>query len=245
MIIDRVERPPDGLIELVWLITSTMTLFSLLCPIPSWSVQMFVIVLIIFGQIGRNIYLVRYVIAFVPPVSVCMSFYFSIMNLTHDDETDFYHSKCTQNRLGTGQSMFFVGTSLLALPLVLTMSFDVALTNKHIYPTVVFSIISAAFWIGYLIQLTKKPQWPEYPVLLPEDERRIASQFYVGTIEDASYVVGMTKRQLLRLSSSTKVLSQKLLLDDLCTKEASIRFLEIAEARYKQPPEDNSFKLNY
>jgi len=67
--------------------------------------------------------------------------------------------------------------------------------------------------------------------LLPEDERDIAKNFGVSTIEDAAYVAGMTPEALLRLSSPTKVADLRRLSDAAMSGGACKRLLTVARRR--------------
>ena len=103
--------------------------------------------------------------------------------------------------------MALLGT--LSLPVVLVLSVGIAFFG-YVLPSSIIAAVSGCIWIGYVVYLKRTKPFPSRPILLPADERDIAKNFSVATIEDAAYVANMSPDELLlALSASTKVESMR------------------------------------
>jgi hypothetical protein len=76
--------------------------------------------------------------------------------------------------------------------------------------------------------------FPTSPTLLPEDEREIAKNFGVSTIEDAAYVANMSPDALLKLSASSKVADLRRLSDIALSGDSAERLLHVARRNSSQ-----------
>lgn len=124
--------------------------------------------------------------------------------------------------------MALLGT--LSLPVVLVLSVGIAFFG-YVLPSSIIAAVSGCIWIGYVVYLKRTKPFPSRPILLPADERDIAKNFSVATIEDAAYVANMSPDELLALSASTKVESMRRLSGIALANETSQRMLKLARRR--------------
>ena len=135
------------------------------------------------------------------------------------------------NRVGTLTGALIAIFGLLSLSLILLVSLYIAVTGSYIVPARITSAIGATSWAAYVWWVKREKPFPTSPVLLPEDEREIAKNFGVSTIEDAAFVAGLTPEALLKLSASTKVADQRRLSDVAMSGGACKRMLTVARRR--------------
>ena len=135
------------------------------------------------------------------------------------------------NRVGTLTGALIAIFGLGSLVLIILVSLYIAVTGTYIVPVRVTSALGTISWAAYAWYAKKETPFPTSPILLPEDEREIAKNFGVSTIEDAAYVAGMTPEALLKLSSSTKVADLRRLSDAAMSGGACKRLLTVARRR--------------
>ncbi|KAL7527222.1 hypothetical protein ACHAWF_002086, partial [Thalassiosira exigua] len=175
---------------------------SILCPKPSWKIQRVDIVSMSFCQLAMTLFLTRYAIIFAPA-----------------------------DRVGSVTGLFISGLGVLSFLPIIASSIYIAVHGSYVTPERFICAVGAVAWIVYLSYVKKTNPWPAHPVLLPEDERKIAKMYGVGSIEDAAYVSGRGVEAFRRMSSSSKVEDQRALLDAAFTGEAARRVMEVARRR--------------
>ena len=131
--------------------------------------------------------------------------------------------------MGTVGGLLVALLGTLSLPVVLVLSVGIAFFG-YVLPSSIIAAVSGCIWIGYVMYLRTKP-FPSRPILLPSDERDIAKNFSVATIDDAAYVANMSPDELLALSASTKVESMRRLSGIALANETSQRMLKLARRR--------------
>jgi len=202
IIVDRCAHPEDGILGLGVMILSCLAVIALLSPIAVWSVQLIDIFCAVVCQIAFLLFITRYSIIFAPP-----------------------------NRTGSVTGVFVCGLGLLSLIPIIGMSIGISINGSYIRPQVVISSVGVLLWAAYLWFAKKADPWPSSPALLPEDERDIAKNFGVGSIEDAAFVAGKSTREFRRLSASSNVMDQRDLIDTALSSEAPVRVMEVARRR--------------
>ena len=202
IVVDRCARTDDGILGLGCMILCCLAVIALLCPIAMWSVQLVDIICAVVCQIAFLLFLTRYAIIFAPP-----------------------------NRTGSVTGVFVCGLGLLSFVPIIGISIGIAMNGSYIRPQVIISSVGVVAWAAYLWFAKRADPWPSSPELLPEDERDIAKNFGVGTIEDAAYVAGKSTREFRRLSASSDVMDQRDLIDTALSSEAPARVMEVARRR--------------
>ena len=132
----------------------------------------------------------------------------------------------------TGALIFLFGTVSLVGLLFLTLI--IVITKSYLFPVRIVSAIGVVAWATYIVFIKRKEPFPTSPTLLEEDEREIAKNFGVATIEDAAYVANMSPDALLKLSASTKVADLRRLSDVALSGEAGKRLLHVARRNSSQ-----------
>jgi len=202
IVVDRYKHPLDGIIHLATISTTLLAFTGLFCSVADWIVQTIITAAACFGQITISLFIMRYAIVFAP-----------------------------SNRVGTVNGILFAMSGTAAGPFFILMSVDIAVNHSYVRPNVVLNLIGAAVWAFYLLYLKRTKPFPKSPVFLPEDDRKTAEMFGVGTIEDAAFVAGMSLKEFRRLSSSSKIEDQRILLDVSLTTEVGERVMEVARRR--------------
>lgn len=132
--------------------------------------------------------------------------------------------------MGTVGGLLVALLGTLSLPVVLVLSVGIAFFG-YVLPSSIIAAVSGCIWIGYVMYLKRTKPFPSRPILLSADERDIAKNFSVATIDDASYVANMSPDELLALSASTKVESMRRLSGIALANETSQRMLKLARRR--------------
>eukprot|EP00584_Thalassiosira_punctigera_P009040 CAMPEP_0172529078 /NCGR_PEP_ID=MMETSP1067-20121228/3244_1 /TAXON_ID=265564 ORGANISM="Thalassiosira punctigera, Strain Tpunct2005C2" /NCGR_SAMPLE_ID=MMETSP1067 /ASSEMBLY_ACC=CAM_ASM_000444 /LENGTH=857 /DNA_ID=CAMNT_0013313067 /DNA_START=97 /DNA_END=2670 /DNA_ORIENTATION=- len=202
VVVDRFRRPQNGVELMGYIIVVTLALIATLCAVPSWTLQMVAVSSSTVCQICMMLFMVRYAIIFAPP-----------------------------DRVGSVTGLFVAGLGALSFVPIIAMSVDIALNGSYVQPQRWICIVGLVAWIAYIVYVKRTSPWPGSPVLLPEDERKLAKVYGVGTIEDAAYVSGKSIPAFRRLSSSSNVLDQRALLDAAFTGGAAERIMEVARRR--------------
>jgi len=202
VVVDRFRRPQSGVKLMGYIIVATLAVVAVLCPVPSWDLQLVSVSSSTINQISLSLFMVRYAIIFAPP-----------------------------DRVGSVTGLFVAGVGFLSFVPIIALSLDIAVNGSYVRPQRTICIIALAAWFAYIVYVRRASPWPETPVLLPEDERKIARMYGVGSIEDAAYVSGKSVPAFRRLSSSSSVLDQRALLDAAFTGGAAERVMEVARRR--------------
>jgi len=199
LLVDTFQHPSEGLIEICILMTVSLAVVTLLCGVANWMAQIVVLVAVSISQTIQLLLVMRYAVLFAYP-----------------------------NRVGvvTGALIFLFGAvSLVAL---LFVTLIIVFTKSYLFPVRIVSAIGTVAWAAYVVYIKRKEPFPTSPTLLPEDEREIAKNFGVATIEDAAYVANMSPDALLKLSASSKIADLRRLSDIALSGEASQRLLRVA-----------------
>ena len=202
IVVDRFRRPQRGAELMGCIIVATLAVVAALCPVPSWDLQIASVSSAVINQISMMLFMVRYAIIFAPP-----------------------------DRVGSVTGLLIAGLGVLSFVPIIAMSLDIAINGSYVRPQQTICVIALAAWIAYFVFVKRASPWPETPELLPEDERKLAKMYGVGSIEDAAYVTGKSVREFRRMSSSSNVFDQRALLDAAFTGDAAERVMKVARRR--------------
>ena len=72
----------------------------------------------------------------------------------------------------------------------------IELADTFVVPAVLATGAGTCAWIFYTQRIQQQQPWGDSPVLLSEDELDIARDYMVGSIQDAAFILGMTRTEV-------------------------------------------------
>lgn len=134
-------------------------------------------------------------------------------------------------RFGTVQGLFIVLQFVILLPsfgaafAIFLTGPEASLLTKYIRFTQICGVLSAVYWVAYLVRWLQRPE-PGI-ILLEEDEREIAARFGVRSVASAQEVLGLTRKELLSMLASQDLLVQRQLQELAQSESAITRYAEL------------------